>query len=440
MKKNRSPYLILILSFLITIIIGTIILLLPFSTKKDVNITLVDAFFTATSAVCVTGLSPFVDLGATFTIFGKIVIALLIEIGGLGFITIVIFIFSVFGMKIGMNDRYLIKESLNQNSLKGMVKLVRFTVFITLSVQLIGAIINLIVFLPDYPLPQALGYSIFHAISSFNNAGFDFFGSDSLYSYRSSVLLNINTMVLVFLGGIGFIVIDDLLHNHKWQKLSIHSRIVLKTSFFLIIGGALVFKILENDKISWLQAFFNSVSIRTAGFTTANFTLFSSASLIIIMILMLIGASPASAGGGIKTTTVYTIYKYIISFGKNKQPLAYKRQIAANSVAKAFVLVVFSLVFIIIIIFLLSVIEANNPLALANQYHFYHQISFEVVSAFATAGNSMGLTTLLHPLSKLLLCLTMFFGRLGPITLITAFNRQTENIGIKYIEERIIIG
>ncbi|MFA6890218.1 MAG: potassium transporter TrkG, partial [Bacilli bacterium] len=318
MKKKISPYLIMIFGFVTVILIGTGLLLLPFSTREGISLSFVDALFTSTSAVCVTGLVSVSSVAEVYTVFGKIIITLLIEIGGLGFITIAMFIFTVLGIKIGMGDRFLIKESLNQNSLKGMVRLVRMTVFITLIVQLFGAIINFIVFIQDYSFWNAVGFSLFHSVSAFNNAGFDLLGSTSFMVYEQNVLLNMNTMFLVILGGIGFIVIYDVLRTRNWKKLSIHSKIVLKTSLFLVVGGAIALKVLEGSNITWLQAFFNSVTARTAGFQTVQYNTFSNAALLVVMILMYIGASPSSAGGGIKTTTFYTIYKYLFSFARHR--------------------------------------------------------------------------------------------------------------------------
>ncbi|MDD4212756.1 MAG: potassium transporter TrkG [Bacilli bacterium] len=443
MKKKLSPYMIMIIGFVAVILIGTGLLLLPFATKEGITLSFIDAIFTATSAVCVTGLVSVSSIASVYTVFGKIVIALLIEIGGLGFITIVIFIFSVLGIKIGMADRFLVKESLNQNSLKGMVRLVRTTIFITLVVQTAGAIINFIVFIQDYPFWDAIGISVFHSISAFNNAGFDLLGSSSLISYTDNVLLNLNTMALVILGGIGFIVIYDVLKNRQWNELSIHSQIVLKTSAFLIILGAIALKLFEGANIGWLEAFFNSVTARTAGFSTINFDFLSNSSLLIIMILMYIGASPSSAGGGIKTTTFYTIFKYIFSFARHKVPLTHHRKIANSSISKAIVLVVFSLSYIFMAILLVNAIEAKHFIETSNQHHFFTQVVFEVFSAFGTVGNSMGITKGLSGASKLVICLTMLLGRIGPITVITAFGRNVnvENVhGIKYIDERIIIG
>ncbi|MGD9605600.1 MAG: TrkH family potassium uptake protein [Bacilli bacterium] len=441
-NRKISPYIVIIIGFIAVIFIGSLLLLLPFATHDHISLSFIDALFTATSAVCVTGLTSVPTLAGTYTLFGKIVIGTLIEIGGLGFVTIVIFLFSLLGLKIGMQDRFLIKESLNQNSLKGMVKLVRFAVFITLIVQTAGATINFFVFKSYFDFWDAFGISIFHAVSAFNNAGFDLFTeAQSLIPYQNPILI-LNTSFLIIIGGIGFIVINDIITHKSWKKLSIHTKIVLKTSLWLIASGMLIIKLLEWDNISWLQAYFTSVAARTAGFSVVDFNLFSSGALIIVMGLMYIGASPSSTGGGVKTTTFYTVFKYLGSFARGRSPISFHRKIASGSVIKAFILVVFSLTFIIIAIFAMTLTEQNHLLAVSTTDNL-ERIVFEVFSAFGTVGNSMGITPNLTWGSKLILCLTMFFGRLGPITIISAWNRNwnvDSNKGIKYIEERIIIG
>lgn len=444
MKKNKlSPYTIIILSFLGVILIGTLLLLLPISTVDNYSLSFIDALFTSTSAVCVTGLLSVSSVINVYTIFGRVIIIILVEIGGLGFVTLVIFIFSVLGLKIGIKDRYLIKEQLNQNNLKGIVRLVRFAVLVTLSFQIVGTIFNMFVFTKDFTFWKALGYSVFHSISAFNNAGFDLLGSTSLIAYKDNILLNLSTSGLIIFGGIGFIVIYDLLKRKRWNKLTIHSKIVIKTTLILLISGTLLLKLTEWNNITWLQAFFQSVSARTAGFSTVDFNTFTNSGILLICFLMYIGASPASTAGGIKTTTLYTLIKYIFSFSKGKDSITYNRKISQKSVAKAFVLIVLSISYIFIIIFLINIIEKFNPNSSVDQYNYFTKIVFEVFSAFGTVGNSMGITANLHWLSKALISLTMFFGRLGPITIISVLNKHwvlESNSNVKYIEEKIIIG
>ena len=440
-KHRTSPYLIIILSFLIIIIIGAILLSLPFAVKEGVNFSIIDALFTSTSAVCVTGLSPVKDFSADFTIFANVTIILLVEIGGLGLVTIAIFAFSLLGLKIGVTDRFLIKESLNQNSMKGMVKLVLFAVKITLIIQAIGAIINFSIIIQHYSFWESLGMSVFHAISSFNNAGFDIFpGGASSVLMREHPLLTINTIFLVIIGGIGFIVIDDILSYHKRKKLSLHTKIVLKTTFMIILIGTVLLILFEKE--SWLNSLFTVVSARTFGLQIVDLGSFKMLSILLIMIIMFIGASPSSTGGGIKTTTFYTALKSITAFTVGRRPITHKREISSQSIIKAFVIIIISLLYVIITIFLISIIEIDNSSLADNQYEAFSKISFEVVSAYSTTGFTSGILMLLSPFSKFLLIVSMFFGRVGLITIISVWNRHWhyEKADIKYIEERLIIG
>lgn len=442
-KKKISPYIIIISGFLGIIILGTILLLLPFSTVEGYDLSFIDALFTSTSAVCVTGLVPVESVASVFTLFGKIVILVLIEVGGLGFITLGMFIFSLLGLKIGISDRVLIKESLNQNSLKGMVRLVRSAVIFTLLFQLFGAIINFTVFIKDYDFLDAVGVSVFHAISSFNNAGFDVFDiAVNESNYVGNIIFNLNTSLLVIIGGIGFIVIYDFLEVKSWKKLRIHSKIVLKMTMILLIAGTLLIKFSEYSKITWLQAMFTSVNARTAGFATVDFNNFTSFTLLIVIMLFFIGASPASTGGGIKTTTFYTVVKSIASYAKGKKPVAYNRQISEYSITKAFVLIALSLLVIVFTVGVISFVERYNTLVV-NDYNYFMKIVFETFSAFGTVGNSMGITKDLHWISKGLLSLLMLFGRLGPITIISLWNKtsgQSDQNKIKYLDQKMFIG
>ncbi len=441
-KKKLSPYIIIIISFAAMILIGSFLLMLPFATKGDYTLSYIDSLFTATSAVCVTGLVSVESVASIYTLFGQIIIYLLIQVGGLGFVTLVLFAFYLLGMKIGINDRFLLKEALNQNTMSGLVKLLKSTVIISFSVQIVGAVINFIVFSNDFETGKAIWVSIFHAASSFNNAGFDILGSNSLMAYKDNVLLTLNTSFLIIAGGIGFIVIYDLLKHKKWKKLSIHSKIVLKTTLILLLAGTILFKITEGSNMTWLQAFFQSTTARTAGFSTFDWRLATNAGALIVCVLMYVGASPSSTGGGIKTTTLYTLYKYATSFARGKKTITHQREISKSSIAKAFALIILSISFIITMILFITFIEKFNDVGLT-QSDYFQRIVFEVFSAFGTVGNSMGITQGLHWLSKLLITLTMLFGRLGPITVISVLNKSWsgENEGqVKYLEEKIIIG
>jgi len=438
-KKPISPILVIILSFLGIILIGMFLLKLPFSVQSGHFMSWVDAFFISSSAVCVTGLSTIPDLSITLSVFGKIVLALLIQIGGIGIVTIAIYILVILGIKIGVTERYVLKEALNQHSISGMVRLVRSIVFTTFIIEGFGALINFIVFIQDYSFLEAVGISIFHSISSFNNAGFDILGDVSLQHYSGNVLLNINTMIQIIVGGIGFIVIQDIIKKRNWKNLSLYSKIVIKTTIFLIISGMLIVKIFEYSKVTWLEALFMSVTTRTAGFSTVDINMFSYTTIAIILIFMFIGASPNSTGGGVKTTTFYIIFRSTLSFLQGKPTIVKNRRLDDDNRSKAFTLVLLALSSTFIVFIIVSKIEMNNP----NYEMTFTKVLFETVSAFGTVGLSMGVTPYLYPASKIILSTLMFMGRLGPITLFSVINR---NLGHPYVSsvdypsEKILVG
>ncbi len=438
-KKSISPLAIIALSFLGIIVVGVFLLKLPFSVQSGKFISWVDSIFISTSAVCVTGLTTIPDLSTTLSVFGKIVLALLIQIGGLGIVTIAIYVLVILGIKIGVTERYVIKEALNQYSLAGMVRLVRSIILTTLLIEFFGMIINFIVFIQDFDFWKALGISAFHSISSFNNAGFDILGSSSLQSYQSNVLLNINTMVLIIIGGIGFIVIRDILEKKKWSQLSLYSKIVLKTTLFLIVFGTVIIKLFEYNNVTWLEAIFQSITTRTAGFSTVNISMFSYSTLVVIMLMMFIGASPNSTGGGIKTTTFYVIFRSIISFISGKPTIVSKRKIDNDNRTKAFVLAFLAIFSVLVIFVVVARIEMSNT-----SYNMtFTEVLFETFSAFGTVGLSMGITSHLLPASKIILSFLMFLGRLGPITIFGIMNRNWGHPNVSsvdYPSERILVG
>lgn len=432
-KLHLTPYGTIILTFLVTILIGTLLLSLPVAMESKQSMGFVNSLFMSTSAVCVTGLSVFTDVGTSLSLFGQIVLLILIEIGGLSFLTIMTFVFYLLGVKIGISERFLLKEALNQNTTHGIVKMIRRTIVIALVIQTIGALINLIVFIPDYGA-KGIFVSIFHSVSSFNNAGFDIFGNgDSLITYSNNILLNINTMVLIVLGGLGFIVIYDVLTLKKNRKLATHSKIVLLMTTILIVGGMLLLK-LSMPSMSWMEAIFQSITARTAGFATIDMSTVNNPAHMVLIFLMFVGASPCSTGGGLKTTTLFVIIIYIISFAKGKSPVIGYRKISNQSLFKALALVAFSILYVVVIIFGISLAEKGLTIK---------EITFETISAFATVGLSMNVTPTLSIASKVLLCATMFIGRLGPLTIISIMNRNWTKASkdtIVYVEENVIIG
>jgi len=412
---------------------------LPFAVQDGEFISWVDALFLSTSAVCVTGLSTIPNLAMTLSVFGKFVLALLIQIGGIGIVTIAIYVLVILGIKIGVTERYVIKEALNQHSISGMIKLVRSIVFTTLIIEFFGMAINFIVLIQDFEFLKALGLSAFHAISSFNNAGFDLFGNTSLQAYSTNILLNINTMVMIVIGGIGFIVIQDVLKKRRWKNLSMYSKIVIKTSIFLIVVGTLFIKLFQYQEATWLQAAFQSITTRTAGFSTLDINLFSYSTLAVIMVFMFIGASPNSTGGGIKTTTFYVIVRSTISFLQGKPTIIRNRRIDDDNRSKAFTLVLLAMASIFVIFITVSRIEIKNTSYDMSMV----KVLFETISAFGTVGLSMGVTPFLMPTSKLLLTLLMFLGRLGPITIFGILNKNWGHpyvSSVEYASEKILVG
>ncbi len=449
-KIKVAPLMKIVLSFIVIIFTGFLLFMLPFSTKN--GIAWYDALFTSFSAVCVTGLAPVANVSETFTPFGIVVLGVLIQFGGLGFVTIAIFIMRILGTKIGFNERALVKEALNQSSQKGLIKLVVTIIKTTLIIETLAFIVNLFVFVPDFGA-KGIGISLFHAVSTFNNAGFDILGDSSLIGYADNPLLVISTSIFIILGGLGFIVIHDICTKRSWDKLTIHSKIVIKMTLFLVIVGTLLFKFSESvtGEITWLDALFQSVTARTAGFATISFATVNSITILIMIVLMFIGASPSSTGGGVKTTTIYTMYKAVASYAKGKKPIVYKREISKQSINKAFMLCflgVFCIMFFTTTIISIEIIckvkvENLNYTDVTTPQIVFQNVLFEVVSAFGTAGLSTGITAGLESGSKLVMCLVMFLGRLGPLTIFSILNRnynKPEDDEVQYLEHEMLIG
>ncbi|WP_370831029.1 TrkH family potassium uptake protein [Clostridium sp.] len=426
--KKIKPSRIIVLGFLMVILLGTILLMLPISINEGKNVSFIDALFTSTSAVCVTGLIA-IDTADTFTIFGRTVVALLIQIGGLGVTSVGVGFIMLMKRKIGIKERTLIKESMNLDSLKGVVKLVKSILLMTLIFESIGVILSYVVFSKDYAPLDALGISLFHSVAAFNNSGFDILGGlQNLIPYQNNILLNLTTCGLIIFGGIGFLVIKEIIEVKSFKKFTLHTKIVIIMTVILLIVGTILLKLTEN--ISWLGAFFFSTSARTAGFSTYPLSSFTNAGLFVIIILMFIGASPGSTGGGIKTTTLFTLYKSIYSTSTNKHCIAFKRKIPLAVILKAFNITILALFIICIGTFILSILEPN---------YTFMQLLFEVTSAFGTVGLSTGITPDLSDISKAIISLIMFIGRLGPMTIATIWCCK-EPSNAHYSEETVIIG
>ncbi|MGF0109006.1 TrkH family potassium uptake protein [Clostridium sp. SGI.024] len=426
--KNLSPGRIIVLGFFSVIVIGTILLKLPISIREGVTVSWVDALFTSTSAVCVTGLIA-IDTADTFTVFGRAVVALLIQVGGLGVTSVGVGFILLMGRKVGIKERVLIKESMNLDSMKGLVKLVKSVLLVTLSFEVVGAILSYLVFSKDYSPLDALGISVFHSIAAFNNSGFDILGGlRNLIPYQSNVLLNLTTCGLIIFGGLGFLVIKEIIMVKKFKKFSLHTKVVITVTAILLVVGTILLKATED--ISWLGAFFFSTSARTAGFSTYNLGSFTNAGLFTLTVLMFIGASPGSTGGGIKTTTIFTLIKSIYSTSTNKNCESFKRKIPSAVIFKAFNIFVLAIMVVCFGVFLLSILEPGRT---------FIQLLVEVTSAFGTVGLSTGITPDLKDLSKIIISIIMFIGRLGPMTMASIWLVK-EPSNACYSEEAVIIG
>lgn len=426
--KNLSPGRIIVLGFFSVIVIGTILLKLPISIRDGITVSWVDALFTSTSAVCVTGLIA-IDTADTFTVFGRAVVALLIQVGGLGVTSVGVGFILLMGKKVGIKERVLIKESMNLDSMKGLVKLVKSVLLVTLSFEVVGAILSYLVFSKDYSPLDALGISVFHSIAAFNNSGFDILGGlRNLIPYQSNVLLNLTTCGLIIFGGLGFLVIKEIIIVKKFKKFSLHTKVVITVTAILLVVGTILLKATED--ISWLGAFFFSTSARTAGFSTYNLGNFTNAGLFTLTVLMFIGASPGSTGGGIKTTTIFTLIKSIYSTSTNKNCESFKRKIPSAVIFKAFNIFVLAIMVVCFGVFLLSILEPGRT---------FIQLLVEVTSAFGTVGLSTGITPDLKELSKIIISIIMFIGRLGPMTMASIWLVK-EPSNACYSEEAVIIG
>ena len=428
MLKKIGPYGLITIGFLLSILIGGTLLYLPISQKAGADVSLVDAFFITISAICVTGLST-IDVANSFNLFGYTIIALLIQIGGLGIVCAGLSIILLAGQKIGIKERILIKDSLNLNSLKGIVKLVKSIFRITFIIEFIGALFSFCSFIKYYKFKDAIVISIFHSISAFNNAGFDLIGNfRNLVPFENDILLNLTTSGLIILGGLGFIVINEIIEKKDFKKISLHSKIVIKMSIALLIIGTLI--IYVSSDISLLASFFTSVSSRTAGFNTVPIDSFNKVALLFIMILMFIGASPSSTGGGIKTSTFYSLIKGTYSICSNKRCHSFKREISHEIILKSFIVLFVGMIVVTSCLLCLCIFEPNIDLL---------DLLFESISAFATVGLSTGITPELSTISKIVIMITMFIGRVGGLTLLSLWTKKGKKY-VSYPTEDILIG
>lgn len=440
--EGLNPSKILVLGFALLIFIGAFLLTLPISTANGVSLSFLDALFTATSATCVTGL-VIVDTGNTFSMFGEIVILVLIQIGGLGFMTFATFLFTLLGKKISLKERLLLKEAYNVTSTAGVVKLVKRILLFTVIVEGIGATILTTRFAFDMPIVESIYFGIFHSISMFNNAGFDIFGDfNSLTSYVDDPFVVFTVSSLIIIGGLGFVVINELYEYRETHKLSLQSKVVLTTTVFLIVMASILIFLFEygNDKTlgplnlggKLLGAIFHGVSPRTAGANTLSMGDLTYATLFLTIFLMFIGGGSGSTAGGIKITTFTVLMTTVLSQLKGKEDVVlFKRRIVEETILKALTVAVSGMMVVVIITFLLSITEDG---------HDFMMYLFEATSAFGTVGLSMGLTPELSPIGRVLIIITMFIGRLGPVTLGFAISKRQTKEAYRRPKGNIMIG
>ena len=445
---GMRPTQIMVCGFAAIIVIGALLLTLPIASQSGESIGLLNALFTATSAVCVTGL-VMVDTATYWSLFGQIVIITLIQIGGLGFMTVATMFSLMARKKIQLRERLLIQESLNQADLSGLVRLTRFVLIITITIEGIGALVLSTVFIPQFGLSKGIWYSVFHAISAFCNAGFDLMGSvsgpfTSLNSYVNNFTVSMTVCALIVLGGLGFPVVLDIVRKRRFSKLNVHSKVVLFSTATLIFVGALFIFLIEfNQKATMadlplkgkvLSAIFQSVTARTAGFNTLDLATLRESSVFVMIILMFIGASPASTGGGIKTTTLAVLIITVRSFLSGKSDIeAFERRLAPSTIKKSLGIFVISISAVIFGTLIISITQPNFTLV---------QSAFEVTSALATVGSSLAGTPNLNALGKIIIIIFMFMGRVGSLTLFMAIlsGGRRKSQPIRYAEGKIMVG
>ena len=427
--KRMSSARIIALGFAAAIFIGSGLLKLPCSVRGGVDLKYIDALYTSTSAVCVTGLIA-VDAGDTFTPFGQFILGALIQIGGLGVTSMGAGVILAVGKRINLKGRRVLRDAMNLDSGKGIVKFIKSVFLTTAAFELVGAAMSFVVFVRDYSPLKALGISLFHSVAAFNNSGFDILGNfQSLTAYKDDVFFNLVTCFLIFFGGIGFLVIREIVEKRfRWRKFSMHTKVVLTMSIVLTVGGTVIFRITEN--MPWIGALFNSVTARTAGFSTYPLGEFSNAGLLVMIFLMFVGASPGSTGGGIKTSTLFALIQGIKTAATNTSGKAFHYSVPRGVFRKASAITVMGIGVVAIGTFFMTAFEPDIPI---------RDALFEVTSAFGTVGLSTGITASLGTASKLLSIIIMYIGRLGPLTIATLWY-FTNGERTRYPDGNIAIG
>lgn len=446
-----QPAQTIVLSFLIVIIIGTILLMMPFSTSDNSRLGFINSLFTATSAVCVTGLIV-VDTATKFSIYGKIIIMILIQIGGLGIMLLSYFTAFVIGRKVSLEDKIVASYLLSEQDMRKISNSVTKIILMTFTIELIGALLLFLNFSEVFGFNlKSIFFSLFHSVSAFCNAGFALF-SDSFESFKSDLSINFIIVFLIILGGLSFSVLFNLADNLRAKlksdvlkrqvrttKLSLNAKAVMIVTGILVVSGMLIIYGFEHKnnlihydlKTQYLCAFFQSVTLRTAGFNTVDISILSLSTLLIMVVFMFIGGASGSTAGGVKVNTVFVTFSYIKSLFKGQSDVSiFKHSISRDLISKSFLIIILALVVVFLGTLFLSMTEDFE----------FERVLFEVVSAFGTVGLSTGITPSLSIPGRIVVIITMFIGRIGPMTLIAALSHLRERKPIRYPEGEILIG
>ncbi|MCI5839917.1 MAG: TrkH family potassium uptake protein [Peptoniphilaceae bacterium] len=440
-KLYQKPQLLILETYILVIFIGAIILTLPISSSNGEYTPFIDAFFTSTSAFCVTGLVT-VTSATYWNLFGKIIILLIIQLGGIGIMTLTAMVFIFLNKNISLKQRALMQEESNSSNRRGIVKLMKYIMYSTFIIETVGAILLSFEFIPQYGVVKGIWFSIFHSISAYCNAGFDIISENSLNSYASNLIIILSISSLIILGGIGFRVYSDVLENKCFSKLKIQSKIAIKYTVILLVIGCILFLFIEwNNPLTMkednlfsklMKAFFQSVTTRTAGFFSINQANLKDASAFVTIILMFIGGSSGGTAGGIKITTFATLLGFISAqLNSRSEIVILKRRIPEDTVRKAVSITVISAIWVVFISFLLMITEKKASSL---------DVIFEVTSAFATVGITRGLTPVLTIFGKIAIIITMVFGKIGPLGLLFALSKKKKNVSFKEATENIMVG
>lgn len=446
-SRHFSPTRIFVLSFAGVIITGAILLWFPFSATKG-NLRFVDALFTSTSGVCVTGLVV-VDVGKDLSTLGQVITIFLFQIGGLGIITFSTVFFVLMGRGISFKGRDIVQSTFLHTPRRDFIVIAKAVLVFTFIIESLGTLLLFIRFSNDFPIGTALYHAVYNAISAFNNCGYSLF-SDNLMGYQGDPIVNLTIMGLIVLGGIGFIVQYEVLSKLRGiqKKLSVHSKIVIITTSVLILSGAILFYVFERNHIikdvpvqnKILASFFQSVTPRTAGFNTVDIGLLTNATILLMIVLMFIGASPGSTGGGVKTTSAALLVMMIWNRLKGNEEVNIFNRTVPREIMSRTISIIFASAFSVAIITSVLLIFGEGKLPQTESRHFFVEYLFDTVSAFGTVGLSMGITPKLNDLQKYALILMMFVGRVGPLTLAFSLSRSTGGKGLTYAEEGVMVG